>query len=64
MKGVFQHIDVVEQGKADPDAVDLGPKLVIDKMEFEDIDEVLARYIDPMADFVRQLLSKVGTHCA
>eukprot|EP00053_Salpingoeca_punica_P020212 m.211010 g.211010 ORF g.211010 m.211010 type:complete len:1767 (+) comp17822_c0_seq2:479-5779(+) len=58
LKDVFQHIDVVEEGKADENAVDLGPKLVIDKMEFEDIDEILARYIDPMADLVRQLVSK------
>ena len=53
-EGVFQHIDVVEQDKQNH--FSLGKKLWIGNLEFEDLDEILARYVSPVAGNVRQIL--------
>ncbi|XP_045599264.1 transcription elongation factor SPT6 [Procambarus clarkii] len=53
-EGICQHIDVLEQDKQND--FSLGQKLWIGNEEFEDLDEIIARYISPMASNVRQIL--------
>ncbi|KAA0186889.1 hypothetical protein HAZT_HAZT009216 [Hyalella azteca] len=53
-EGVFQHIDVIEQDKQNH--FSLGRRLWIGTLEFEDLDEILARYVSPVASNVRQIL--------
>nr|XP_020473692.1 transcription elongation factor SPT6 [Monopterus albus] len=52
--GIYQHVDVREEGKEN--AFSLGHTLWINTEEFEDLDEITARYIQPMASFARDLL--------
>uniref|UniRef100_A0A8C7RH61 Transcription elongation factor SPT6 n=1 Tax=Oncorhynchus mykiss TaxID=8022 RepID=A0A8C7RH61_ONCMY len=52
--GIYQHVDVREEGKEN--AFSLGHTLWIYTEEFEDLDEITARYIQPMAAFARDLL--------
>ena len=52
---VYQHIDVREEGKEN--AFSLGRSLWIGNEEFEDLDEIIARHINPMANHVRDLLA-------
>ncbi|KAK1116660.1 hypothetical protein K0M31_018202 [Melipona bicolor] len=51
---IYQHIDVKEEGKEN--AFSLGRSLWIGDEEFEDLDEIIARYINPMAAYVLELL--------
>ena len=51
--GVFQHIDVQEYDKEQP--FTLGKRLTIGVEEFEDIEEILSRWIQPMASFAREV---------
>ncbi|KAK8722073.1 hypothetical protein OTU49_012465 [Cherax quadricarinatus] len=52
--GICQHIDILEQDKQND--FSLGQKLWIGNEEFEDLDEIIARYVSPMAMNVRQIL--------
>lgn len=52
---VIQHIDVIEEGKASDFA--LGAKLRIGNEEFEDLDKIVAKHINPMAAFVTEILN-------
>lgn len=52
---IYQHIDVREKKKMN--AFSLGKLLLIEKDEFEDLDEIIARYINPMAACARDLLT-------
>lgn len=52
--GIYQHIDVREEGKAN--AFSLGSSLWIGNEEFEDLDEIIARHVNPMAAHARDLL--------
>ncbi|KAK2165050.1 hypothetical protein LSH36_55g00002 [Paralvinella palmiformis] len=52
---ILQHIDIREEGKGN--AFSLGKSLWIQNEEFEDLDEIIARHIQPMAAFVRDILS-------
>uniref|UniRef100_A0A671S590 Transcription elongation factor SPT6-like n=1 Tax=Sinocyclocheilus anshuiensis TaxID=1608454 RepID=A0A671S590_9TELE len=52
--GIYQHVDVREEGKEN--AFSLGHTLWINTEEFEDLDEITARYVQPMAAFARDLL--------
>ncbi|KAM4627878.1 transcription elongation factor SPT6-like [Polymixia lowei] len=54
-EGIYQHIDIREEGKEN--AFSLGHTLWINNEEFEDLDEITARYVQPMAAFARDLLS-------
>ncbi|XP_071501070.1 transcription elongation factor SPT6-like [Diadema antillarum] len=54
-EGIYQHIDVKEEGK-DND-FSLGSSLRIGDEEFEDLDEIIARHVQPMASFVRDVTS-------
>ncbi|XP_022911236.2 transcription elongation factor SPT6 isoform X1 [Onthophagus taurus] len=51
---IYQHIDVREEGKEN--AFSLGKSLWINGEEFEDLDEIIARYVTPMAGHARDLL--------
>ncbi|KAH8387846.1 hypothetical protein KR093_009870 [Drosophila rubida] len=51
---IFQHIDVREEGKEND--YSLGRSLWIGTEEFEDLDEIIARHINPMAVAARELL--------
>lgn len=53
--GIYQHIDVREEGKEN--AFSLGRSLWIQGSEFEDLDEIIARYVTPMAGHARDLIS-------
>ncbi|XP_069040225.1 transcription elongation factor SPT6 [Lepisosteus oculatus] len=53
-EGIYQHVDVREEGKEN--AFSLGHTLWINNEEFEDLDEITARYVQPMASFARDLL--------
>ncbi|EEC12431.1 S1 RNA binding domain-containing protein, putative [Ixodes scapularis] len=54
-EGILQHIDVKEQGKEN--AFSLGSSLLINNEEFEDLDEIIARHVQPMAGYARDLTS-------
>ncbi|XP_058804062.1 transcription elongation factor SPT6 isoform X2 [Phymastichus coffea] len=51
---VHQHIDVREEGKENK--YSLGRSLWIGNEEFEDLDEIIARHINPMAAYASELL--------
>lgn len=51
---IYQHIDVREEGKEN--AFSLGSSLWIGNDEFEDLDEIIARHVTPMAAYARDLL--------
>lgn len=51
---IYQHIDIREEGKAN--AFSLGKSLWIGGEEFEDLDEIIARHVTPMAAHARDLL--------
>ncbi|PVD31669.1 hypothetical protein C0Q70_07087 [Pomacea canaliculata] len=53
--GILQHIDVKEEKKEN--AFSLGKSLYIGEEEFEDLDEIIARHIQPMAATVREIMS-------
>lgn len=53
-ENIYQHIDVREEGKEN--AFSLGRSLWIGNEEFEDLDEILARHINPMAAYASELL--------
>uniref|UniRef100_A0A146LTI5 Transcription elongation factor SPT6 n=1 Tax=Lygus hesperus TaxID=30085 RepID=A0A146LTI5_LYGHE len=52
---IYQHIDVREEGKEN--AFSLGTSLWIGGEEFEDLDEIIARHINPMASSVRDIFN-------
>lgn len=52
--GIVQHVDVLERGKESE--FTLGRELCIGKDVFGDLDEIGARFVDPMARHVRDLL--------
>ncbi|XP_053981515.1 transcription elongation factor SPT6-like [Hylaeus volcanicus] len=51
---IHQHIDIREEGKEN--AFSLGRSLWIGNEEFEDLDEIIARHINPMAAYASELL--------
>ncbi|OAD54023.1 Transcription elongation factor SPT6 [Eufriesea mexicana] len=51
---IYQHIDVREEGKEN--AFSLGRSLWIGNEEFEDLDEIIARHVNPMSAYVLELL--------
>ena len=53
--GCYQHVDVLEEKKAN--SFSLGKKLVIEGEDYEDLDEILARFISPMVALVREVMS-------
>ncbi|RNA09222.1 transcription elongation factor SPT6, partial [Brachionus plicatilis] len=53
--GCYQHVDILEEKKAN--SFSLGKKLVIQGDDYEDLDEILARFINPMVQLVRDIMS-------
>ncbi|CAL1273727.1 unnamed protein product [Larinioides sclopetarius] len=53
--GINHHIDVKEENKEND--FSLGHSLLIGDESFEDLDEIIARYIQPMAGYARDLLN-------
>lgn len=51
---VYQHIDVREEGKEN--TFSIGSSLWIGNEDFEDLDEIVARHITPMAAYARDLI--------
>ncbi|XP_025986196.2 LOW QUALITY PROTEIN: transcription elongation factor SPT6 [Solenopsis invicta] len=51
---ILQHINVREEGKEN--AFSLGQSLWIGNEEFEDLDEIIARHVNPMAAYVSELV--------
>jgi transcription elongation factor SPT6 len=52
--GIYQHVTIREEGKAN--AFSLGHQLFIENETYEDLDEIIARYIQPMASYAREIL--------
>ena len=52
---IYQHIDIQEKNKSN--AFSLGQTLLIGAEEFEDLDEIIARHINPMSSNCRDLLA-------
>ncbi|KAL1140288.1 hypothetical protein AAG570_000220 [Ranatra chinensis] len=52
---IYQHIDVREEGKEN--AFSLGQSLLIGNEEFEDLDEIIARHVNPMASYIRDMFA-------
>lgn len=50
LDGVYRHFDILEKDK--PSEARLGQKLVIKEETYENIDELIARFIDPMNSLV------------
>ncbi|XP_055333559.1 transcription elongation factor SPT6-like [Paramacrobiotus metropolitanus] len=53
-EGIHDHVEIVEQEKEN--VFSLGQKLVIGDETFDDLDEILARYVQPMAVFVKEIM--------
>lgn len=53
--GIYQHVDIREEGKEN--VFSLGKSLWIENEEFEDLDEIIARYIQPMASQAREIVN-------
>ncbi|XP_053375824.1 transcription elongation factor SPT6-like isoform X2 [Mercenaria mercenaria] len=54
-EGVLHHIDIKEEGKEN--AFSLGRSLLIGGEEFEDLDEIIARHIQPIASHARDIIN-------
>jgi transcription elongation factor SPT6 len=52
---ILQHVDVGEEGQGN--ACSISKSLLIGDKQFEDLDEIVAQYTNPMAARVRDLLS-------
>lgn len=51
---ILHHIDVTEEEKEN--SFSLGKSLLIGNEKFEDLDEIIARHVNPMASFASELL--------
>ena len=54
-KGITQHVDIIEKNKDNP--FGLGKQLIINGEVYEDLDEIIARYVNPMSQFARDLIN-------
>ena len=52
---IINHVDILESNK--PNQYSLGKTLIIGEEMFEDLDEIIANYIEPMAANARDLLA-------
>lgn len=52
---VIQNVNIFEHGK--PNAFAIGTSLVVEDETYEDLDEIIARYINPMASHARDILA-------
>lgn len=51
----YQHIDILEDKKINEFSI--GKRLIIDGEDFEDLDEILARYIGNLTGYVREIMN-------
>ena len=54
LSGIYQHIDVKEEGKENDFSI--GQVLRIGDDEFEDLDEIIARHVNPLAANARDII--------
>ena len=54
-KDIYQHVDIVEEKKVNQ--FSLGKRLIIDGEEYEDLDEILARYVHPIGTYSRECIN-------
>ncbi|KAL0589316.1 hypothetical protein ABG067_002535 [Albugo candida] len=54
LEGVYRHFDIEERDK--PSEARIGAILVIKEEEYENIDELLARFVDPMNELVDEVV--------
>ena len=54
-KDCFQHVDILEEKKQNEYSI--GKRLIIDGEDFEDLDEILARYIGSMTCYIREIMA-------
>ncbi|KAI8806731.1 SH2 domain-containing protein [Cladochytrium replicatum] len=59
-EGIYDHIDVLEKDKDNDWA--LGRRLYIRNVEYSALDEIIARYIDPMSRFVSDIIDHPKYH--
>ncbi|XP_065055472.1 transcription elongation factor SPT6-like isoform X2 [Rhopilema esculentum] len=52
---IYQHVDIREEGKEN--VFSLGKSLWIENEEYEDLDEIIARYIQPMSSQAREIIN-------
>jgi transcription elongation factor SPT6 len=53
-EGIYQHLDVLELQKENEWT--LGKKLRIDELEFDDIDQIIAEYIEPITKRIKLMV--------
>lgn len=53
--GITAHVDITEENKAN--AFSIGKQLFINGEAYEDLDEILARYVHPMASLAHEIIS-------
>ena len=54
-RGIYQHVSIEEKDKENQ--FTLGRQLVIDNETYEDLDEIIARFVAPMAQNARDIIS-------
>jgi len=54
-EGITAHVDIIEENKVN--AFSIGKQLYINKEAYEDLDEILARYVHPMASLAQEIIS-------
>ena len=54
-EGITAHVDIREENKAN--AFSIGKQLFINDEPYEDLDEILARYVHPMASLAHEIIS-------
>lgn len=54
-ESINQHVDIREENK--DNAFSLGHQLFIGNESYEDLDEIIARYVQPMASYARDLIN-------
>lgn len=53
--GIVQHVDIIEKNK--DNAFSIGSQLFIKNESYEDLDEIIARFVQPMASLARDVAS-------
>jgi hypothetical protein len=55
LQGFVKHLEIIELDK--PPELDLGRKLRRKNQEYEDIEEILARFFTPFNDFINEVIT-------
>lgn len=54
MPGIIQHVTIIEKKKRD--VYSLGASLMIGEREYEDLDEIIVRFVNPQSALAREIL--------